>query len=136
MSDGRLVAGWVVSALPQLRRVARALTGDGPAGDEILSRTLKQLKVEPERIEAKDSHECFVWLLKSLVQAWLLHPTSRSNGQPVSSDLYQLDKILQSYPNRVRCAYVLLHLERLSTADVAEIMQEGGATVEALTAQF
>ncbi|QJE73851.1 response regulator [Aerophototrophica crusticola] len=102
--------------LPFLRRYARALTGTGEKGDELVGQAVQEALDDPEGhgLGGRDRSPLYALLNR-------LHDASGS-PKPVPQDGHPMEKALAALPEVERRLFLLVSLEELGFAEAAGIM--------------
>ncbi|MBM2615964.1 SigE family RNA polymerase sigma factor [Actinoplanes sp. LDG1-06] len=130
-------AAYFAARLPATRRLAYALCGDWHTADDLVQTTFVKLyphwrKVQDTSIDA--------YVRRSLVNTFLTHRHRHRREEVVAevperpapeAELHDdLGRALRALPAQQRAVVVLRHLEDLSIAEVAELLQIAEGTVK------
>ena len=145
-------SAWASAATPQLLRIARLLTADAHAGEDLLQDTLAKIYVGWSRIEDPDAYA-----RRALTNAATSRWRRRDRRPEVSQDLHhdqardlaveptrplagvelRMDLLtaLRSLPARQRAVIVLRYLEERTEREVADLLDISIGTVKSQTAR-
>lgn len=113
--------------LARLRRYARAMAGNQSSGDAYVSALLEIVQAEPAILQTMSTPALGLFkLLSQLVAA-----TCQTEKMGGPADLWQAFK-LDTLPERIRQALLLVSVERFTVSETAEIMGVEAVEVEAL----
>jgi DNA-directed RNA polymerase specialized sigma24 family protein len=114
----------VLSALPSLRRYARALTGERRRGDEYIRVALETLSQEPWRLGPDDDVKVQLYkLFHDVLGALSMFDPDASDGTDASDPYQRLKRDLLDLPLLNRKLLLLVALERFSLAEAARIVE-------------
>jgi len=112
-----LVSQAVARDLPQLRRYARALTGNQASGDAYVTATLEALAEDPSSLGAAE--DVSVMLFRAFTKIW---NSIKVNVAPAETSGTSADRHLVALTPLPRQAFLLVALENFSEADAARIL--------------
>jgi RNA polymerase sigma-70 factor (sigma-E family) len=142
-------SGWARHATPQLLRIARLLTGDDQAGEDLVQDVLARVYVKWTRIDQPDAYA-----RRALTNAVTSRSRRNDHRLEVSRDLSdddvgsdpatpftdivdRLDLLLalQSLPPRQRAVVVLRHLDGRTEEETADLLDISIGTVKSHNAR-